>query len=189
MSRHERAFRRLVRLYPAAFRDQYEDQMVGLFADQLRDSRTSGSSLALTRLWAHTLMDLITTAPEQHLRKEGPVLQPVEPINVPPTAPRSPLQRVAVVIASVPLIAWVAVWVMAPEFMAPVFSVPPAVLGFPMGVVLIAFAGGMALFGWLLSRRTRSVRVALGAVAFLTIPALLLILMTPALMLIILNLA
>jgi hypothetical protein len=39
------------------------------------------------------------------------------------------------------------------------------------------------------SRRTRSVRVALGAVAFLTIPALLLIVMTPALVLIIFNLA
>lgn len=189
MSRHERAFRRLVRLYPAAFRAQYEDQMVGLFTDQLRDSRTSDTTLAVARLWAHTLIDLVATAPQERLRKESPVLQPVEPARAPTTPARSPLQRVVVVIASVPVILWAAVWVVAPEFMDPVFSVPPAVLGFPMGVVLIAFAGGMALVGWLLSRRTRSVRVALGAVAFLTIPALLLILMTPALMLIILNLA
>jgi hypothetical protein len=189
VSRHERAFRRLVRLYPPAFRAEYEDQMVGLFADQIRDSRASGSPLAVARLWAQTLIDLIATAPEQHLRKDGPVLQPVEPAATPVAAARSPLQRVAVVIASVPVIAWVAVWVVAPAFMEPVFSVPPAILGLPMGAFLIAFAGGMAVFGWLVARRAQSVRVALGAVAFLTIPALLLIVMTPALMLIIFNLA
>jgi hypothetical protein len=163
--------------------------MVGLFADQIRDSRTAGPSLAIARLWAHTMLDLIATAPQQHLRKESPVLQPVEPTNVPAAADRSPLQRVVVVIASVPLIAWVVMWVVAPDFIAPVFSVPPAVFGFPLGVVVITVAGGMALLGWLLSRRTRSVRVALGAVAFLTIPALLLIVMTPALILVIVNLA
>jgi hypothetical protein len=189
MSRHERAFRRLVRLYPAAFRAQYEDQMVGLFADQLRDSRTSGASLAIARLWAHTLIDLVVTAPQERLRKESAVLQPVQPAPAPATPARSPLQRVVVVIASVPLILWAAVWIVAPGFMDPVFSVPPTVLGFPLGVVLIALAGGLALVGWLVSRRTRSVRVALGAVAFLTIPALLLIVMTPALVLIIFNLA
>lgn len=189
MSRHERAFRRLVRLYPASFRAQYEDQMVGLFADQLRDSRTSGTTLAVARLWAHTLIDLVATAPPERLRKESPVLQTVEPTNASAVEAKSPLQRIAVVIASVPLILWAAVWVVFPDFMEPVFSVPPAVLGFPLGVVIITVAGGMALFGWLLSRHTRSVRFALGAVAFLTIPALLLIVMTPALILIIVNLA
>jgi hypothetical protein len=189
MSRHERVFRRLVRLYPAGFRARYEDQMVGLFADQLRDCQMSGSSLAVTRLWVQTLIDLITTAPEQHLRKDGPVLQPVEPANAPATGTRSPLQSVAVVIASVPVPLWIVLWILAPGFMEPVFLNPPAMLGLPAGVVIIAFAGGLATLGWLVARRTRSVRVALGAVTFLTIPALLLIMLTPALMLIIVNLA
>jgi hypothetical protein len=189
MSRQERAFRRLVRIYPAAFRAQYEDQMVGLFADQLRDSQMSGSSLAVTRLWVQTLIDLITTAPEQHLRKDGPVLQPVEPANAPAPGTRSPLQSVAVVIASVPVPLWIALWILAPGFMEPVFLNPPAMLGLPAGVVMITFAGGLAALGWLVARRTRSVRVALGAVTFLTIPALLLIMATPALILIIVNLA
>lgn len=189
MSRHERAFRRLVRLYPAAFRAEYEDQLVGLFADQLRDAR-NGPALAVVRLWAQVLIDLIATAPQEHLRKESPVLQPVEPgAAAAATATRSPRQRAAVVIASVPLIALPAVWVVAPAFLEPVGFNPPAVLGLPMGVVLMALAGGMALVGWLLSRRTQSVRVALGAVAILTIPALILIVMTPALVLIIVNLA
>jgi len=183
VSRHERAFRRLGRLYPEAFRAQYEDQMVGLFADQLRDTQASGSSLALTRLWAQVVMDLIATAPQEHLRKEGPVLQPVEPTNTPGTAARSPLQRVAVVLASVPVIMWAGLWVVAPGFMEPVMSNPPAFLGLPMGLFLVAFAGGMALFGWLVARRAQTLGVALGALAFLTVPALLLIVMAPALIL------
>jgi hypothetical protein len=157
--------------------------MVGLFADQMRDARTSGSTLVFARLWAHVVIDLMATAPQQHLRKDAPVLQPVEPTNVPTTATRSPLQRVAVVIASVPVILWVALWVVAPGFMEPVMSNPPAVLGFPMGLFLVAFAGGMALFGWLVARRAQSLGLALGALAFLTIPALLLIVMAPALIL------
>jgi hypothetical protein len=189
VNRHERAFRRLIRLYPASFRAHYEDQMTGLFADQVRDARTSGSPLALTRLCAHTLIDLIATAPRQHLREEAPVLQPVEPAAAPTTPTRTPLQRVAVVVASVPVILWAALWVVAPGFMEPVMSNPPAVLGLPAGFFLVAFSGGMALFGWLVARRTQTLGVALGALAFLTLPALLLIVMAPALILFIVETA
>ena len=187
MSRHERAFRRLVRLYPAAFRAEYEDQLVGLFADQLRNSQATARTLAVTRLWAQTLVDLVATAPREHLRKESPVLQPVEPGAAPTTSSRSPLQRVAVVVASVPMILLPALWVVAPGYMEPLTLNPPATLGLPTGVVIVAFAGGMALFGWLVARRAQSLGVALGAVAFLTIPALLLIVVTPALILSIVN--
>ena len=117
------------------------------------------------------------------------MLQPVEAAPTPATPVRSPLQRAVGAIASVPLIALPAVWVLAPAFLEPVGLNPPAVLGLPMGVVLMALAGGMALVGWLIARRTWSVRVALGAVAILTIPALFLIVMTPALVLIAVNLA
>ena len=183
MNRHDRAFRRLIRLYPASFRDHYEEQMTGLFADQVRDAQASDAPLALTRLWAHTLVDLVSTAPRQHLREEAPVLQPVESASVPATAPRSPLLRVVAVIASVPVILWVALWFVAPGFMEPVLMNPPAVLGLPAGVVLMAFAGGMALFGWLVARRAPTLGIGLGALAFLSIPALLLIVMAPALIL------
>lgn len=183
MSRHERAFRRLIQLYPATFRAEYEDQMVGLFADQLRDSRTTGRTLAVTRLWAQVLIDLIATAPREHLRKETPVLQPVEPAAAPTTRTRSPLQRVAVVVASVPVVLLAALWVVAPGYMEPVGFNPPAVYGLPMGIVIVALAGGMAVFGWLVARRAQTLGVALGALAFLTIPAFLLIVMAPALIL------
>ena len=157
--------------------------MTGLFADQVRDARASGSLLAVTRLWVHTLIDLIATAPRQHLREEAPVLQPVESANVPANMARSPLivssrYRVG---AGDPVAR--AVGSLLPGSWTRCSPIPPAVLGFPVGVVFMAFAGGMALVGWLVARRTRSVRVALGALTFLTLPALLLIVMTPALML------
>jgi hypothetical protein len=189
VNRHERAFRRLVRLYPAGFRAKYGDQMAGLFADQLRDSRTSGNPLAVAQLWAHVVIDLVATAPQQHLRKDSPVLQPVEPTNVPAPAARSPLLRAVEVVASVPVIVWAAVWVVAPRFMDPVFLNPPAMLGLPAGVFPVAFAGGMAVFGWLVARRARTLGVALGALVFLTIPGLLLLLLAPALILVVFNLA
>jgi hypothetical protein len=183
LNRHERAFRRLVRLYPSAFRAEYEDQMLGLFADQLRDSRTSGDSLAVARLWAHVLTDLVTTAPQEHLRKDSPVLQPVEPTNLPAPAARSPLLRAVEIVASMPVVLLAALWALAPGYFDTVGFDPPAVIGLPLGIVIVAFAGCMAVFGWLVARRAQTLGVALGALAFLTIPASLLIVMTPLLIL------
>ena len=183
MSRHERAFRRLLHLYPTAFRAEYEDQLVGLFGDQLRDYRISGGTGAVVRLWAHTLIDLAATAPQERLRKESPVLQPVESAPAPTTAMRSPMQRVAVVVASVPVVMLPALWVVGPGYYDTVGFNPPAVIGLPMGIVIVACAGGMAVFGWLVARRAQTLGVALGALAFLTIPALLMIVMAPLLIL------
>ena len=47
----------------------------------------------------------------------------------------------------------------------------------------------MAEFGWLVARRAQTLGVALGAIAFLWLPALLLIVMAPALILFIINTA
>ncbi len=99
------------------------------------------------------------------------------------------MHSVAVVVASVPVILWVVIWVLAPGFMAPVLSNPPAVLGMPMGVIIIAFAAGLAAFGWHVTRRARAVWTMFGALIFLTLPALLLIVMTPSLILGLLNLS
>ncbi len=117
------------------------------------------------------------------------MLQPVEPAGVPASAPRSPLLRVVGVAASVPVILWVALWFVAPGFMEPVLINPPAVLGLPGGVVLMAFAGGMALFGWLVARRAPTLGIGLGALTFLSIPALVLIVMAPALILFVVDAA
>lgn len=157
--------------------------MVGLFMDQLRDSRTSGTTLAVARLWTQTLIDLVATAPQERLRKASPVLQPVEPAAVPATPTRSPVHRVAVAVASMPVVLLAALWIVAPGYYDTVAFNPPALIGLPMGIAIVAFAGGMAVFGWLVARRAQTPGVALGALAFLTIPASLLIVMTPLLIL------
>jgi hypothetical protein len=53
-------YRRLVRLYPRAFRDEYGADLVDLLAEQLRDERTG-------RVVARSLADLALTIPNQHL--------------------------------------------------------------------------------------------------------------------------
>ena len=117
------------------------------------------------------------------------MLQPVESADVPAHVARSPLQRVMAGIASIPVMLSLALWSLAPGFMDPVFANPPAVLGLPGGVVIIAFAEVLALLGWLVARRAQTLGVALGALAFLTVPAILLILMAPVLVLLIINTA
>ena len=189
MTRHERLFRRLLRMYPARYRDAYEDQMVVLFVDQMRALEGAGSSLAVARWWVMTLMDLIATAPQEHLRKESPVLQPIDPI-VPSSRPaRPPLQRVAVVAASIPVILAPAMFVLAPGFMDPVLANPPAILGLPAGLVGVAFAWSMGAFGWLVTLRASSSLLAIGAIVFLSVPALALTFMAPALVLYVTELA
>lgn len=183
MSRQVDTFRKLMRLYPTAFRARYQDQLVGLFIDQLRDARGTGTPMAIVRLWVRTLADLIATAPSQHVRKESLVLQPVDPtpFAAPPARPR--IQPIAVGVATVPIVLWAVLWLVAPGFMEPILAIPPAILGLPAGLVVSAFAGGMAAFGWLVARHARSRAIAVGALLFLTIPALVLIVMTPALVL------
>jgi len=61
----------LLRAYPREFRREYGSQMVLLLLDCQRDARTAA---ARRRLWLRTLVDLIFTAPREHLnniRKEN----------------------------------------------------------------------------------------------------------------------
>ena len=53
-------YRRLVRLYPRRFRDEFGSDLVGLVADQLRDEPT-------WRVLARTAVDLLLTLPTRHL--------------------------------------------------------------------------------------------------------------------------
>ncbi|MDH4335283.1 MAG: hypothetical protein OEW24_08535 [Chloroflexota bacterium] len=73
MSTHERIYRRLLRLFPAAFRARYAEPMAQLFADQLRDAREAGAPAGSLRLWARTAGDLLTSALSQHLERDRTV--------------------------------------------------------------------------------------------------------------------
>jgi hypothetical protein len=68
VGRHQRVYRRLLRLYPAAFRLRYGDEMVQLFGDQMRDSGVRNEPVGIARTWFRTLWDLVMTAASEHGR-------------------------------------------------------------------------------------------------------------------------
>ena len=55
MSRADRFFRRLLRLFPADFRGDFGDDMAATFNDQRRDVLAQGGSMAALRLWWDTI--------------------------------------------------------------------------------------------------------------------------------------
>lgn len=85
-SGHGRAYRRLLRLYPASFRTRYGDEMVQLFGDQLRDARDERASTGTAVTWIRTLGDLAVTAAAEHSRKDRTYAQSL-------TASPSPVNR------------------------------------------------------------------------------------------------
>jgi hypothetical protein len=69
---HERAYRGLLRLYPAEFRGRFSNEMAQLFGDQLRDARTRGPAGA-TVTWLRALGDVAVTAASEHTRRNRTV--------------------------------------------------------------------------------------------------------------------
>ncbi len=60
-----RAFRALLGLYPAAFRDEYGREMALVFADRYRDA---AGPLDRARLWLDALSGILAEAPKEHVR-------------------------------------------------------------------------------------------------------------------------
>jgi len=71
----ERVYAGLIRLYPVAFRERYREEMVRLFADQLRDARAGTGAQGVLTTWLLTLADLASSVIGEHLRKDRPVAQ------------------------------------------------------------------------------------------------------------------
>ena len=62
MSRAERFFRRLLRLFPADFRGDFGDDMAATFEDQRRDVLAQGDRMGALRLWWDTIRGVVTKA-------------------------------------------------------------------------------------------------------------------------------
>jgi hypothetical protein len=60
----ERLYRLLLRFYPRPFRERYEEEMLRVFRDRLRDERTLG-------VWMDVLVDALVSIPQQHLTAIG----------------------------------------------------------------------------------------------------------------------
>jgi len=67
MSKSQRFFRALLRLFPAEFRGDFGDDMTATFNDQARDALAQGDRMAALRLWRDTIAGILTTAPREHL--------------------------------------------------------------------------------------------------------------------------
>ena len=188
--RHLRAYRALLRCYPRRFRADYRDEMTRLFADQLRDARSTEGTVGVARLWWRSLVDLVVTAPGQHLEPEevlvaSPVGAPEQPSVRRVAVPR----RVAILVGLIPLWLIVVLSVFAPGFMDPLYANPPGIAGLPAGMVLMGVAIAWMAVGVALIAVAHSVRVQLAAYLIFAVPAVMLILFGPATILIIQNLA
>lgn len=71
MLRGQRFFRIILLAYPREFRHEFGPDMVQVFRDCYRAAERTGGPLGVWRLWLHTLLDLIRTAPKEHLEKLG----------------------------------------------------------------------------------------------------------------------
>ena len=67
MSRTERIFRALLRLFPAEFRGDFGDDMTQTFHDHRADTLARGGPTAHLALWWDTVRGILTTAPREHL--------------------------------------------------------------------------------------------------------------------------
>jgi putative ABC transport system permease protein len=66
MSRADRIFKRLLRLFPAEFRGDFGDEMAETFRDHRLDTLAQGKTMAHIALWWDTLRGIVTTAPREH---------------------------------------------------------------------------------------------------------------------------
>src|SRR5579859_1941731 len=59
-------YRALLLCYPAAFRHEYGDQMLLMFAEQMGEARRRDGRFEQAALWLHAAFDALTIAPKEH---------------------------------------------------------------------------------------------------------------------------
>jgi hypothetical protein len=188
ITRHERVFRRFLRLYPGSFRAGYEDQLIVAFRDQIRDATEGGRPFAKTEVLVRSLFDIALTAPAERLRHGEPVPQPTEPAAIHLALPRRTGWLVRGITA-LPLVVWTVLSLVAPGFTDPVYDNPPGVLGLPAGILLLLAGLAWGLLGMLIVWRTTSSVVTVAALVLFTVPATIAIVLGPAWVLVIQQLA
>jgi hypothetical protein len=145
-NRHVRAYRALLRVYPRRFRAEYEEEMCRVFAQQLHYARVMDGWPGVVRVWARSLVDLVTTAPSEYLEEEMLVASPVGASTWHPTQDASPPPRRWVLIGLAPLWALLAS-LLVPSWGGAVFSNPPSILGLPAGGAAVGLACAWGLIG------------------------------------------
>lgn len=189
-SRHVRAYRALLRAYPRRFRADYRDEMTRLFADQLRDVRSTEGGVGVLRLWVRSLADLIATAPAQHLEPEEVLVASPVGTSEPPRIGRGSMaRRRAVLIALIPLWLFIVVARIAPGYMDPAFANPPGILGLPAGLFVMGLALVWMAIGVGIVLTSASMAVWRASLVLFGLPATAVILLTPPIALALLDLS
>lgn len=179
MSRQVSLYRGLQRVYPSAFRDEYGEEMTRLFAEQLADARSTGRASAVPALWMRIVIDLASTAPREHVRRERQMAQQTEGpvVEVEPSRHANRVPRI--VLGLLPIWAFVAHRLMVPAYRDPIFAKPPEMLGLPFGIVALGLAFGVMAIGIAVLLRTDSKCIAVLALVLATVPATALVALVP----------
>ena len=65
----DRLYRWMVGLYPKEFRSEFGSEMIQSFRDDCRGELREGSLLNLSLFWGRTLLDFVTSAPIEYLKR------------------------------------------------------------------------------------------------------------------------
>jgi hypothetical protein len=186
-SNAERLYRLLLCVYPPAFRREYGPSMIQVYRDLCRDRCRQGGLGGLVPLWARLLTDLATSAIGQHLealREGGWIMTKTEHTR-------------AIVIAVLPLVLWLVLGAVNPRFAGRMFADSSAQ---PWGWIMSAAVLILVTLAYLAQRKALRVGERLepsgqttsrplargilraGSVALLVLPAILLVVLGPAIM-------
>jgi hypothetical protein len=96
-------------------------------------------------------------------------------------AVREPVDRIVRVVPGLsPLLLFVYLLIVAPQFLAPMFETPPAVLGVPLGWLILAIDAALATAAIVVLWSRRFVPAGCLVLPLLTVPSTLLVTMGPA---------
>jgi hypothetical protein len=186
----ERLYRVLLFAYPPAYRREYGRLMAQAYRDLCRDMVRQKGIAGLVALWFRVLADLATSAIAEHLaalREGGPMMMTKKE------------RMLAIVAALLPLVLWAALGLINPRFVRQMFVRSPAQ---PWGWIMAAGVFLLAGLAYVSQRRafaltsqpgasnqatTRRVlrdTLRAGSVALFVLPAILLVVLGPAIMMV-----
>ena len=146
-----RLYRFLLRLYPAAFRLEYETELVCVFRDACRAAYRRGGAAGLIGVWVETLPDLLVSALDEHTQEQ-------------PQMTNTTLNRILALAGMGGGTVWVVfsflMFVTAPKIPG---SLPRQIDGLALAAVLAAGLGSAGFLGLILHAKgwPRSSRLAL----------------------------
>lgn len=190
--RAARIYRALLRLYPADYRREYAAPMAQLFRDLCRDAYRQHGRVGLARLWRRVLADTVVTAAIEHIHALEKGVYTMSKQH----------QYLILFLSGLPLALGLMLLLINPKFM--LHLVAPSAAQ-PVGWLMTAAVVGLVVAAYVVQRKIlrstpmgtstgvvqsiplRSRLYLVGTIAFLVFPAILLILLGPAFIMMLLS--